>query len=158
MSDKYEPDKKPPLNLDDLEKRNIFQVPENYFSELPTTIQSRVHDIKSRNRRWKLSISLKYAIPAVCIIFIGIYLGLFNQSTTTNPGYEEILAEISTEDLMTYLESTDISTEELIASIDDGDIDLDFSDDAVNPMLDIEMNDEDIFQEFIDDINIDSIN
>ena len=59
---------------------------------------------------------------------------------------------------MTYLESTDISTEELIASIDDGDIDLDFSDDAVNPMLDIEMNDEDIFQEFIDDINIDSIN
>ena len=61
--------------LNQLPKKDSFQVPENYFDELPGLIQDRVR-VKAKTP-WK--ITLKYALPFVLLI---VSIGYFTQNKT----------------------------------------------------------------------------
>jgi len=115
------------MKLEDIKKKNIHKVPDEYFDKLPQIIQSKA--INSKNSAVSLYGSLKYALPAVIILAITVYFTLFNRTeTTVSP--EEMLAEVSTKELILYLEDSEISTEEIIESIDMESIELDFEEDA----------------------------
>ena len=61
--------------LSQLPKKDSFQVPENYFDELPGLIQERVR-VKAQTP-WKTA--LKYALPFVLLI---VSIGFFTQNKT----------------------------------------------------------------------------
>ena len=61
--------------LNQLPKKDNFQVPENYFDELPGLIQDRVQ-VKTKTQ-W--TYVLKYALPVILVIFSVVY---FSQKNT----------------------------------------------------------------------------
>ena len=61
--------------LNQLPKKDSFQIPENYFDELPGLIQDRVR-VKTQTR-WNYV--LKYALPFVLLI---VSIGYFTQKNT----------------------------------------------------------------------------
>jgi hypothetical protein len=63
------------MSLEDLDKKNIYSVPEAYFDKLSYSIQERIHP---KEASWfeKMKVSpVRYAIPAFSILIcLGIYL------------------------------------------------------------------------------------
>ena len=101
--------------LEDIPKKDVFKVPEGYFENLPTIIQSRV---AGRNKEKVFFpgflLALRYALPVVVLGVIGYFwLGPKAEQKSA----ESILATIETEDLVAYLNETDLTTEELLESV-----------------------------------------
>jgi hypothetical protein len=111
------------MKLEDLPKKEIFDVPEGYFEKLPGVIQARIAERKQQTTsRPVLRYAFQYALPLVIIGAIGFIW--FEKSSSKPSSIEVTLAEIQTEDLITYLDDTDMSTDELLehASLDAADV------------------------------------
>jgi len=78
--------------LNQLPKKDSFQIPENYFDELPGLIQDRVR-VKTQTR-WNYV--LKYALPFVLLI---VSIGYFTQNKT-----DEIV-QISKKEAADYIDN-----------------------------------------------------
>ena len=104
--------------LEDIKKENIYKVPERYFDELPMRIQDRIssksESIPATAFNW--SIAVKVAVPAFVII-ITVLFGVFIRTNNSYQDVDTILAQVSTEDMITYLQSTDISIDEILNEI-----------------------------------------
>lgn len=141
------------MKLEEIKKKNIYSVPDKYFDQLPTRIQSRVNEKKpvfGINFNWSLAI--KIATPAFAVIVLLFYFGIGSGNNIQTA--DDILAQVSTEDLIAYLETTDITTDEIIEELDLSDIELDFYDDE--PILqDIDMGDQEL-EILFDEYGIDS--
>lgn len=102
--------------LEDIPKKQIFEVPDGYFEKLPGIIQSRVVKPQLERSWWfTYRYSLRFALPAVILLAAGIFW--FNGSQT-DVNAENILASIQTEDLITYLNEGDLTTEELLEHVE----------------------------------------
>lgn len=101
------------FKLDDINNKHPFQVPDEYFDELTSKIQSRISTDSTRQTTpyYKLA----WALPAMVII-ISAGLWVVNLRTSNEP--ENLLAEVSDEAIMQYLESDDLSIAELIDMTD----------------------------------------
>lgn len=129
--------------LDDIPKKEVFDVPDGYFDKLPGIIQARVSKPGTAVATPGWAYSLRYAIPAVVLLAAGIFW-------YTRPGTEHspegILAAVQTEELVAYLNDTDLSTDELLedaqldgvdASEIEGDVyGLDIAAEDLNTILD----------------------
>ena len=100
--------------LDDIPKKNIFEVPERYFDELPGVIQARVTGQGTRS--WSLSgvWSLRYAVPVLILMAVGVF---WFQNDPRATDVESQLSEIQSEQLADYLEDHDLTTEDLIETV-----------------------------------------
>ena len=141
------------MKLEEIKKKNIYTVPDKYFDQLPTRIQSRMNEKKpvfGISVNW--SIVLKVATPSFAVILLLFYFGASRNNTYKSA--EEILAQVETEDLIAYLETTDITTEDIIEELDLSTIDLNFEDEG--PIIqDFEMDAQDL--DFLyDEYGIDS--
>lgn len=97
--------------LEDIPKRSIFEVPESYFDQLPLKIQAKVESTKpSASSSPLLSFALRYAIPVVFVGIITAYLFWPKPQRVQ----DELLASVSSESLISFLNETDLSTEDLI--------------------------------------------
>lgn len=101
--------------LEDIPKKQVFEVPEGYFEKLPGIIQSRVTR-PSEERSWWINYkaAVQFALPAVILLAVGIFW--FNRPAD-NLSAETILASIQTEDLVAYLDDADITTDELLEQV-----------------------------------------
>ncbi len=130
------------MKLEDIKKKNIYSVPDKYFDQLPTRIQSRVNKkrpVLGLTLDWNLV--FRVAVPVLTVVFFVFYFSIGNHKSAQSA--EELLAQIDTEDIIAYLETTDITTDEIIDGIDLSAIELDFYDDL--PILQgLEMSDQDI--------------
>lgn len=142
--------------LEEIGKDNIFKVPEKYFDELPMRIQSR---IKTRNEpalmpsfNWNLAVKL--AVPAIMLI-VAILLAVFVNKNETYKDADTILAEVSTEDMIAYLQASDISLDEILDEIQYTDIDDEFSDQTL--LFDENELTDELFDEIILDYGINEI-
>ena len=106
--------------LDDIPKKNIFEVPEGYFDRLPMKIQARLEKPEETSSRSIWGYSLRYALP---IIVVGFALAYLLRPKSFEP--EELLASIPDEHLIAFLDESDISENELleVANFDDRDAD-----------------------------------
>lgn len=99
--------------LGDIEKKNIFEVPDGYFDRLALQIQSRTEILKPADPilRWRLA--FRYAIP---VIVIGVFLFfIFKPKAPSN--VSDLLAAVPTEHLIAYLHESDISEHELLEAL-----------------------------------------
>ena len=100
--------------LEDIPKKDVFKVPEGYFEDLPSIIQSRVAgQKKERAFLPTFTYALRYALPVVIFGVVG-YFWLRPAEPRTA---ESILASIETEDLVAYINETDLTTDELLESV-----------------------------------------
>ena len=143
------------MNLEDIKKKNIYSVPDNYFDQLPMRIQARINDKKpvfGFSLNW--SMVLKVAVPAVAVVLIVFYFGIHSNNSQLSP--DQILAQVSTEDLIAYIQTTDITTDEIIEEIDFTGIDLEFYEIEQDPLIqDMELNQENI-DALMDEFGIDN--
>ena len=100
--------------LEDIPKTNIFKVPDGYFDSLPSIIQARV---AKKENTWMptFQYALKYALP-VLIIAVGL-IWLVNSGNQSS-GTEQLLTAVSSDDLMAYIQDSDMTTEDLMESLD----------------------------------------
>lgn len=103
--------------LEDIPKKNIFEVPEGYFEKLPGIIQARV--IKPEPVRIWVT-SLKYALPVLAIMAFGI----FWFSGNSEKSFDEQLASIQTEQLIAYLNDADLQIDDLSETVGWNEFDL----------------------------------
>ncbi len=88
--------------LEDISKENIFRVPDGYFEKLPGVIQTRV--AKPEPRVW-FAPALKFSLPVVALVLaVTVWF-----TTRQGVSLEDQLNEIQTEQLMVYLEESDLS-------------------------------------------------
>ncbi len=111
------------MKLEDIKKKNIYTVPDKYFDQLPARIQSRANEntpVSWFSLNW--SLSYKLAAPVLAVILIMFYFGRNDQSTPTDA--ESLLAMVSTDEIIAYIDFMDISTDEIIETIDLTDFDF----------------------------------
>ena len=130
------------MKLEDIDKKNIYSVPDKYFDQLPGRIQTRIHAQSPKAffaLNWQLT--YKIAAPALAMVLIVSYFWYNGPTSTQSP--ESLLAQVSTEELVAYLETTDISMDEILETVDFENVDLDLSEET--PIIqDFEITDESI--------------
>lgn len=97
--------------LEDIPKNHPFKVPEGYFDKLPGMIQARIaekSDVKEAKPYFRYA--LQYALP-VLILAVVVVIYLVPRSTQD---VNTMLASVSTDELVVYLEESEITTEELL--------------------------------------------
>lgn len=108
--------------LEEIPKKNIYEVPDGYFDKLPGIIQSRITEEKSGFERIAyFRFALKYAIPVLALIAV-LFFVVGQDDVTGNP--EQMLASINTDELTYYLEDSNLTTDELLNEIDLNEIDI----------------------------------
>src|SRR5688572_23156478 len=101
--------------LEDIPKNHPFKVPEGYFDRLPGIIQTRVaekSDVKETKPYFRYA--LQYALPVIVLAIVAAIYFVPNSPQSV----ENMLASVSTEELVAYLEQSEITTEELLESMD----------------------------------------
>lgn len=102
--------------LEDIPKKNIFEVPEGYFDRLPSVIQARVAQQASESV-WApfLKFSLRYALPVVVLGAVAIW---FYGQPSGPQNAEDMLSSVDTSQLVAYLEDSDLTTDDLLEGVD----------------------------------------
>lgn len=122
--------------IDDIDKKNNFKVPEKYFEDLPLKIQTRIHKDEKKNQYafplWKL------AVAASMLIFLVTYFIIEEQPTSA----DALLAEVSQEELIAYLDEIDIDLEEITSTFQETANDFDL--DMVDAFESLEVDEEDL--------------
>lgn len=99
--------------LEDIPKKEVFDVPEGYFEKLPGMIQSRVSKPGAISRPvWVYG--LRYALPAVILLAVAIF---WFDRPGGDHSPEGLLASIQTEELVAYLNDSDLTTDELLEQV-----------------------------------------
>lgn len=124
--------------LDDIDKINHpFTVEDGYFDDLTQKIQNRVSSRSSATfyLQWKWAL----APVLIAIIFAGAYWLNFSNSTPTS---SELIAELSTDEILNYLEYAELTEQELLSITPEGTLedmsDLDeinLSDENLNELM-----------------------
>ena len=134
---------------EEMERRNIFKVPEGYFEDLPAIIQSRV----TRKKAWwetpVLIGTLKYAVPALLILVIAFFT-IRRPVEVKSP--DALIAEVSTEDLIEFLEGSEITAEEILNSLNLPEMEFDLRPEG-SGILELELDSGDL-QEFYEEYEL----
>lgn len=97
----------------DIENRKVnmpYKVPEDYFDQLESDIQMR---IRGSEPKTSLIVSWKWAlVPAFVLIILFAYSSYQNLTTEMAPP-EKMIASLSNDEIMTYLEHMDLSEYEI---------------------------------------------
>ncbi len=129
------------IKLEDLPKKQLYSVPDNYFDELPGIIQASVvkpEHIRSPSVFW--SASLRYALPVLALVMMLVYFGIRINNNSID--VQAMLDDISTEDLVLYITESELTTDELLSLIDINELDVEgLVDDNIEILNDSEWED-----------------
>ncbi len=119
------------MKLDDIHKKNIYKVPDEYFDDLPGRIQKRISEKNTPRESFSFNWSLttKITLPVAAMIAI-VLLVVLNprENNSTNLSYEAMLENVSSESMISFLELEDITSDDIIHSIDVQQLDENFQD------------------------------
>lgn len=137
------------MKLDDIPKKVIFDVPEGYFERLPGKIQSRITAHQPREASAFFRFRLQYVIPVLVIAILAyVFLPLKNSQDA-----ESILAAVETEDLIAYLNDSDLTTEDVLAEVQ---FDATEVQDIEMEVYQLQLEDE-VFDQLVDETNGDNL-
>ena len=105
------------MKLEDINKDNIFKVPDNYFENFPERLQKRIEETEQQKKTpvIRLRTIINVAAAAIILMFVIYGITLINDNSTSA---DQILSEISSEDLVNYLVESDMSTDEFLENLD----------------------------------------
>ncbi len=108
------------INLEDLERKDIFSAPEGYHDKLADRIQKRIAEQKLESKRPVYQLASKkvyYVAASVAVLFIAAIIMLRTPEETSAP--QNILAEVSTDAMIEYLEMSDVGVTEISLAEDE---------------------------------------
>ena len=112
------------LDLEKLARKSIFSVSDNYFESLPTRIQDKVVDLERKNQpSFRLTRAVKFALPVIAFIIMSIYFGL--RIDNSDVDVQAMIDQVSTDELVAYLNDSELSTDEILSIIDLNELDID---------------------------------
>ena len=129
--------------LDDIDRKKAFKAPDGYFEDLPLKIQKRVEG--ERNT------SVRYAVPKWSLALaasLALIVTFFFISQNNGPSPEEMLAEVSRDELVAYLAHLDLDEYEIATAFDE---DVEIFDEETNVLDGIALKDQsidDVLQEY----------
>lgn len=101
------------MKLDDLPKKNIYQVPDRYFDQLPGRVMSRVREKESANNLvtmlpfWRQPL-LQGALAGLALILSFVFIFTFNsQQPQPSAAGEWMLADVTEKEAVEYLMASD---------------------------------------------------
>ena len=122
--------------LEDIPKKNIFEVPEGYFDRLPGIIQARVSESKP-SFGWHLFwVALRYAVAVLLVVAVGIFW-FTRGSLSSMDKIKSELASIDPGQLVEYLDEHELATEDLAERIAWSSEDLNNLENSVYADLDV---------------------
>lgn len=108
------------IKLDELEKKATYQVPDEYFERLPYAIQEKIH---TNNTLWEkfseLPPLLKWVSASLVVLLVAYFI--WSNPTSETPSFDDLLAEVTEEEILEYIYSEDFSTYEILSNIDKND-------------------------------------
>lgn len=114
-------------SLNKIEKTKGFKAPEGYFDQLQKDVFSEIDkdkEIKSTGNLFQFRTFYKVAASiALLVVSILIVWYFNNQKTGMKSGYDEILSEVSDDEIIAYLEYSEVSYSEISPYLD-GDFDI----------------------------------
>jgi len=116
--------------LEDIPKKNIFEVPEGYFDRLPMNIQAKVETAGETHSLPVWNLALRYALPIAIVAIAMVYY-----FKPTSYQTEELLAEVSNEHLVAYLSESEINEHDLLEIVNFNDSDADSLSQHLNDTL-----------------------
>ena len=112
------------IKLDKIEKKSIYAVKESYFETLPSKVQERVIDLERRKQpAFIMTRALKVALPVIALIIMSVYFGLKLEQSPVD--VQAMIDEVATEELISYLNDSELSTEEILSLININELDID---------------------------------
>ena len=129
------------IRLEDIPKKPPFRVPDKYFLELTQDIQARI-----AKKQWVPSGQLKWALAGslvIALLFLIILKPSSNQLTA-----EDLLAQVSEQDLIDYLDMNDFTESELLEGLSEDEIDQLWMEDE--SLGDLDIDEEDIDELLMD--------
>ncbi|MCB0497654.1 MAG: hypothetical protein KDC79_16035 [Cyclobacteriaceae bacterium] len=144
---------KKPFKLEEISKKEVFSVPDGYFDKLPTIIQTRAIESTKKKAVFTPMGVLRLAMPVILVVLISGYVGFkyLNSSERKDAKIEKMIAGVSTEELVNYLDNSDITSDEILEVVSfDGESLEDFTpgiDDLSNKDLELLINDMDFGNE-----------
>jgi len=137
------------IRLENIDKKTPFSVPDEFFAELTKDIQARV--VENPKRRWIPVPQLKWALAGAFALIIGLVF-IFKPSPQLSA--EEMLAQVSEQDLMNYLDMSDFTEAELLDGLSGEEIDELWLDDEILEGLEIdEENLDELLMDFETDLD-----
>lgn len=104
---------KPHINLKDIPKQEVYKVPEGYFDSLPGRVEQQITEEKNgrsvRFTNWNM---IGYAVAASISLLI-VALIVFRKDPASHSA-EDLLAEVSTSDLVAYLQNSEVDAYEIV--------------------------------------------
>ena len=115
--------------LEDIPKKEIFNVPEGYFEELPGIIRARVaKPDKQHEGAPLLAYNLRFAMGLAVLAIAAIF---WFERPEARQSPELMLSDVGTEALIAYIQDSDQTTDELLDDVSLGVADADEISDAV---------------------------
>ncbi len=125
------------IKLKDIDNKAPFSVPDGFFSELTDNIQARITE--KPKRQWIPVSQLRLALVSSFVLII-LAIAIFQQDPAEQ-SVDEMLAEISEQDLIDYLDMNDFTESELLEGLSEEEIDQLWSDEEGLDDLDLENED-----------------
>ncbi len=122
--------------LDDIDKKQSFKVPEGYFEDLPLKIQTRIQK-KEKHTSVRLP-SWKFALAASILVLLVTYFVVDQKP----PSAEMMLAEVSQDELIAYLDNMDLDLEDITNTFHETSSELEF--DEMDGLEELDMNKSDL--------------
>jgi len=101
--------------LNDIEKTQHFKVPDGYFDELQNDVLNKI-DAEANPKEKIIPFRAFYAVAAsIALVAVSIFtLWYFSTASRgVDSSYNEILSEVSDDDIIAYLEYSDVSYSEI---------------------------------------------
>ena len=108
----------PEFKLDDIDKKkHPYKVDEGYFSELNSSIMERVSE-PSKETSIVFSPKMVWAMASMGVM---IFIGVFWFNNFYQPEQVDYLADITDEEILTYLDSYELTEDDLLLVVEESD-------------------------------------
>lgn len=105
------------MKLEDINKDNIYKVPDNYFENFPERLQKRIEESEQQKKVPVIRLRQIINIAAAAVILVFAIYGI-TKINDNSVSVDQILSEISSEELVNYLLESDMTTDEFLESLD----------------------------------------
>ena len=107
------------FKLDDIDKKkHPYKVEPGYFAELNNDVMNRVSESSSK-ASFGFSPKLAWAIASMGVV---LFIGLFWFSNVSQPEQVDYLADITDEEILTYLGTYELTDDDLLSVVEESDI------------------------------------
>ncbi len=108
---------KKPIKLSEIPKTDVFRTPEGYFEDLQDRIAERIAKPEGKQVFFMRPVVRNISLAAAAVIAI-LIVALPLMLDKPTPSAEQLIAKLSAEDCLYYLQHSDMETAEILSIVD----------------------------------------